>query len=257
MAISPPSPFSLKPLPKLVSPGCQSEKLPQSFIFPRLTQLSLASRRTHAVEPAAAVPVVELEDEKYGKKQVISLSSGIYEYVLANVREPPVLRDLREETAGMRGSQMQGYSSLAIALALPDSGSLVACERDANCLEIAKKYYVRAGVSHKVEIKHALAVDTLEKLIQNGESCSYDFAFVDAEKRMYDEYYELLLQLVRFGGVIIFDNVLWHGKVSDPQVKDSKTMSLRNFNKKILSDNRVSISMVPIGDGMTICRKRE
>ncbi|KAH0470266.1 hypothetical protein IEQ34_001824 [Dendrobium chrysotoxum] len=276
MAIPPLSPFSLKPLPKLVSLGFQSEKLPQSSIFARLPQLTLASRRTHAVEPAAAVSVVELEDEKYGKKQVISLSPRIYEYVLANVREPPVLRELREETAGMRGSQMQvspdqaqllailvqilgavkcieigvytGYSSLAIALALPDSGSLVACERDANCLEIAKKYYVRAGVSHKVEIKHALAVDTLEQLIQNGESCSYDFAFVDAEKRMYDEYYELLLQLVRFGGLIIFDNVLWHGKVSDPQVKDSKTISLRNFNKKILSDNRVSINILPLQD---------
>ncbi|XP_073106293.1 uncharacterized protein [Elaeis guineensis] len=149
-----------------------------------------------------------------------------------------------------------GYSSLAIALVLPESGRLVACERDAKCLEIAKKYYKRAGVSHKVDVKHALAVDSLKALILNGEACSYDFAFVDAEKRMYNEYFELLLQLVRVGGLIVIDNVLWHGKVADPQVNDPKTISIRNFNKKILEDERISISMVPVGDGMTICRKR-
>nr|CAD1820719.1 unnamed protein product [Ananas comosus var. bracteatus] len=148
-----------------------------------------------------------------------------------------------------------GYSSLAVALVLPESGRLVACERDEKCLGIARKYYERAGVSHKVVIKNALAADTLRSLISNGEACSYDFAFVDAEKRMYDEYFELLLQLVRVGGLIVIDNVLWHGKVADPQVNDSKTISLRNFNKKILADKRVNISMVPIGDGMTICRK--
>lgn len=148
-----------------------------------------------------------------------------------------------------------GYSSLAIALALPESGCLVACEKDIRCLEIAKKYYERAGVSHKVDIRHAMAADTLRSLILNSEVCSYDFAFVDAEKRMYDEYFELLLQLVRVGGLIVVDNVLWHGKVADPEVTDPKTISIRNFNKKIFHDKRVNISMVPIGDGMTICRK--
>ncbi|KAJ6801103.1 uncharacterized protein M6B38_199730 [Iris pallida] len=148
-----------------------------------------------------------------------------------------------------------GYSSLAIALVLPESGCLVACERDQKCLEIAKKYYDRAGISHKVDIKHGIAADTLRSLIQDGEGCSYDFAFVDADKRMYEEYFELLLQLMRPGGLIVIDNVLWHGRVADPQVKDPKTISIRNFNWKILEDKRVSISMVPIGDGMTICRK--
>lgn len=148
-----------------------------------------------------------------------------------------------------------GYSSLAIALVLPESGCLVACERDLKCLEIAKKYYDRAGISHKVDIKHGIAADTLRSLIQDGEGCSYDFAFVDADKRMYEEYFELLLQLMRPGGLIVIDNVLWHGRVADPQVKDPKTISIRSFNRKILEDKRVSISMVPIGDGMTICRK--
>lgn len=149
-----------------------------------------------------------------------------------------------------------GYSSLAVALVLPDSGCFVACERDAKCLEVAKKYYELAGVSHKVIVKHGLAIDTLKSLLLNDEACSYDFAFVDAEKRMNQEYFELLLQLVRVGGVIVVDNVLWHGKVVDPMVNDAKTVSIRNFNKKLMEDNRVSISMVPIGDGMTICWKR-
>ncbi|CAL9767512.1 unnamed protein product [Musa acuminata subsp. burmannicoides] len=301
-------------------------------------------RTVRSLATVTAPPVVVAEDDKYGRKQVISVTPQLYGYILSNVREPPILRELREETATMPGSQMQvlvlasffsahllpsnskfvllstelvtfvspdqaqllamlvqilgaqrcievgiytGYSSLAIALVLPESGRLVACERDVKCLEIAKKYYERAGVSHKkrhnitinykktditvsfgvffpvVDIKHGLAVESLRSLIQNGESCSFDFAFVDAEKRMYSEYFELLLQLVMFcvvvlhknlalqtilqvriGGLIVIDNVLWHGKVADPQVNDSKTISLRNFNRKILEDKRISTSMV-------------
>ncbi|CAN6466161.1 unnamed protein product [Victoria cruziana] len=187
--------------------------------------------------------VVVVDDEKYGKKQVISITPQLYRYILDNVREPVILRELREETAALHGSQMQvspdqaqllamlvqilgaqrcievgiytGYSSLAVALVLPESGRLVACERDDRCLRIAEKYYERAGVSHKVTIKHALAVDSLETMIKEGEAGSYDFAFVDAEKRNYCKYYELLLKLVRPGGVIVIDNVLWHGKVAD------------------------------------------
>ncbi|CAA6673700.1 unnamed protein product [Spirodela intermedia] len=216
---------------------------------------------------------------------------------MANVREQPILRELREETATMHGSQMQvspdeaqllsmlvqilgaqqcievgvytGYSSLAIALILPESGRLVACEKDARCLEIGKKYYERAGVSHKVDVRHGDAADTLRAMIQNGESCSYDFAFLDADKRAYDQYFEMLLELVLFlsdhlvssphmsrrWGVIVIDNVLWQGRVADPLVDDPKTVSIRDFNSKILRDSRVNISMVPIGDGITICRK--
>ncbi|XP_033134748.1 O-methyltransferase MdmC isoform X1 [Brassica rapa] len=239
---------------------------------------------------ASAVPYIVAEDEKYGNKQVISLTPRLYDYILSNVREPEILKQLREETAKMRGSQMQvspdqaqllamlvqilgaercievgvytGYSSLAVALALPESGRLVACERDSNSLEVAQRYYELAGVSHKfvytsqVIVKHGLAAESLKSLIENGEGSSYDFAFVDADKRMYQDYFELLLQLVRVGGVIVMDNVLWHGRVADPMVNDAKTISIRNFNKKLMNDERVSISMVPIGDGMTICRKR-
>uniref|UniRef100_A0A7N0ZR85 Caffeoyl-CoA O-methyltransferase n=1 Tax=Kalanchoe fedtschenkoi TaxID=63787 RepID=A0A7N0ZR85_KALFE len=214
----------------------------------------------------------------YGNKEVISLTPRVYDYVLSNI-----LRELREETASMRGSQMQvspdqaqllamlvqmlgaercievgvftGYSSLAVALVLPETGCLVACERDGKSLEVAKKYYARAGVSHKVNVRHGLAIDCLESLLINGEAGSYDFAFIDAEKKMNREYFKLLLQLVRVRGVIVVDNVLWHGRVADPLVTDAKNVSIRSFNNDLFEDKRVNISMVPIGDGMTICRK--
>ncbi|XP_050906405.1 uncharacterized protein LOC127119990 isoform X2 [Lathyrus oleraceus] len=219
-------------------------------------------------------------------KRLVVRCCSISEFVVssdANYGNKQILRQLRVETASMRGSQMQvspdqaqllamlvqilgaercievgvytGYSSLAIALVLPESGRLVACERDAKSLDVAKKYYQLAGVSHKVDVKLGLAADSLESLIMNGEVGSYDFAFIDAEKRMTAKYFEMLLQLVRVGGLIVIDNVLWHGKVVDPLVSDSKTNSIRNFNQRLIGDKRVSISMVPIGDGMTICRK--
>ncbi|KAK6260447.1 hypothetical protein SCA6_014921 [Theobroma cacao] len=249
--------------------------------FHALSSLTAKSRflklnnLTRNCSSSSNAPFIVAEDEKYGNKQVISITPRLYDYILANVREPQILRQLREETANMRGSQMQvspdqaqllamlvqilgaercieigvytGYSSLAIALALPESGCLVACERDARSLEVAKKYYELAGVSQKVIVKHGLAADALKSMILNGEACSYDFAFVDAEKRMNQEYFELLLQLVRVGGLIVVDNVLWHGKVADPLVNDAKTVSIRNFNRNVMEDKRVSISMVPSG----------
>lgn len=253
--------------------------------LPAVTNLGGIPRRRRSCHVYAHLqPSVVSDDPKYGNKQVITITPRLYDYILTNVREPEILRQLREETANMRGSQMQvspeqaqllamlvqilgaercievgvytGYSSLAIALVLPESGYLVACERDSKSLEVAKRYYKQAGVSHKVDVKHGLASDALKSLILNGESGSYDFAFVDADKRMNQEYFELLLQLVRTRGVIVIDNVLWHGKVADPLVNDARTVSIRNFNKNIMEDKRVSISMVPIGDGITICRKR-
>ncbi|KAF8712918.1 hypothetical protein HU200_028699 [Digitaria exilis] len=240
-----------------------------------LVRLLCSAARTTPLPPA-------VEEARRGRKQ-LGMTPPLYDYLHANVREHPVLRELREETATMSGSQMQvspaqaqllamlvqilgaqrcievgvftGYSSLAVALALPESGRLIACERDGRCLEVAKKYYQRAGVAHKIDVRHALAVDSLRSLLDCGEASSYDFAFVDADKRMYEEYFELLLKLVRVGGLIVMDNVLWYGRVADPLVDDKKTISIRNFNKKVFEDERVDISMVPIGDGMTICRK--
>ncbi|KAJ0968601.1 hypothetical protein J5N97_025518 [Dioscorea zingiberensis] len=264
----PPPPLQWKPYPPSSSRS----------LLPRNTPL----KPSRSLQTEAA-PVVVSEEDSFGKKQVISLTPQLYDYVLSNVREPRILRELREETATMSGSQMQvspdqaqllamlvqilgatrcievgvftGYSSLAVALVLPESGYLVACERDAKCLEIAKNYYERAGVSHKVDVKQALAADTLKSLLDKGEDCSYDFAFLDAEKRKYDEYFEYLFRLVRIGGIIVVDNVLWHGKVANPHETNAKTDSIRKFNQKIFMDKRISTSIVPIGDGMTICRK--
>ncbi|KAK9699292.1 hypothetical protein RND81_08G165500 [Saponaria officinalis] len=227
---------------------------------------------------------VVVNDNNFINKQVVSLTPQLYDYVLSNTREPEILRELREETSTMRGSKMQvapdqaqllamlvqilgasrcievgvytGYSSLAVALALHESGRLVACERDEIALQVAKRYYERAGVLHKVDIRHGPAIDTLNSLLLNGEAGTYDFAFIDAEKKRYMEYFELLLKLVRVGGLIVIDNVLWYGKVADPSVNDSITISLKNFNKAILADERVCTSLVPIGDGMTICWKK-
>ncbi|KAI4330066.1 hypothetical protein MLD38_028374 [Melastoma candidum] len=255
---------------------------PPSRLTPGRRPRGCAVVRRCSVAPSA--PWVEADDESYGNKQVISLTPSLYRYILSNVREPQILQLLREETASLRGSQMQvspdqaqllamlvqilgaercievgvytGYSSLAVGLVLPDSGRLVACDRDLRSLEVAQRYYELAGISHKIDVRHGLAMDTLKSLIRDGEASSYDFAFVDAEKRMTEDYFEILLQLVRTGGVIVVDNVLWHGKVADLEVNDKKTLSIRNFNRRLREDDRISLSMVPIGDGMTICRKR-
>ncbi|XP_068635318.1 uncharacterized protein [Aristolochia californica] len=276
--------------PVLSRPCSFHQSLSPSSLFlqkrlPRAPVSVLSTRSFCRIGASASDTVVVVGDFKYVNKQVISVTPQLYDYILANVREPEILRELREETATMQGSQMQvspdqaqliamlvqmhgarrcievgvftGYSSLAVALVLPESGVLVACERDATSLEVAKKYYDRAGVSHKVDVKHGLAADTLKSMILCGEVESYDFAFVDAEKRMYPEYFELLLKLVRPGGIIVIDNVLWHGKVADPLVNDSKTVSIRNFNHSIFEDKRITTSIVPIGDGMTICRKND
>lgn len=108
----------------------------------------------------------------------------------------------------------------------------------------------------QVDIRHGLAADTLNDLLQNGEAGSYDYAFLDADKMMYREYYELLLQLIKPNGLIVVDNTLWYGRTADPLVNDKRTKFLREFNKFLAEDDRINVSMVPIGDGMTLCRKQ-
>lgn len=214
-----------------------------------------------------------------------ALTDELYDYLLrVSVREPDVLRELREETSTMERAQMQigpeqgqfmallveligarntleigtftDYSALAVALALPDDGKVVACDVSEEWTSVGRRYWAKAGVAKKIDLRLAPAVETLERLLADGRRDAFDFAFIDADKESYDAYYERCLQLVRPGGVIAVDNVLWSGKVIDPSVTDADTEAIRRFNAKLASDERVSLSLVPIGDGLTLARRR-
>jgi predicted O-methyltransferase YrrM len=148
-----------------------------------------------------------------------------------------------------------GYSSLVVALALPENGEIIACDVDEEYTQIARTYWEKAGVSHKIKLHLAPAVLTLENLLAKGEENSFDFAFIDADKSNYDTYYEQALKLVRVGGVIAIDNVLWDGKVADSRVQDNRTQAIRRLNEKLHQDTRILLSVVPIADGLTLAMK--
>jgi predicted O-methyltransferase YrrM len=149
-----------------------------------------------------------------------------------------------------------GYSSIAMALALPADGYLLACDISEAATDVARGYWQEAGVAEKIDLHLGPALDTLQHLVATGAGETFDFAFIDADKANYPNYYELCLRLVRPGGAIGIDNVLWYGKVADPTVTDSRTEILRQLNRAIHQDDRVEISMLPIGDGLTIARKK-
>ncbi|NJL02849.1 MAG: SAM-dependent methyltransferase [Spirulinaceae cyanobacterium SM2_1_0] len=197
--------------------------------------------------------------------------------------EAAILQALRQETTTQPGAQMQiaveqgqfltllvqllsaeraleigvftGYSSLCVALALPPQGRLVACDIDPEATQIAQRYWQAAGVADKIELRLAPALDTLASLLTAGAAESFDFAFIDADKRNYQNYYERSLALVRPGGLIAIDNVLWSGKVADPAVQDTTTQAIRDFNVRLRNDARVTVSVIPIADGLTLARK--
>jgi predicted O-methyltransferase YrrM len=149
-----------------------------------------------------------------------------------------------------------GYSSTAVALALPDDGSIVACDVNKEWTAMARGFWREAGVEHKIDLRLGPAVGTLDKLLAEGQAGTFDFAFIDADKENYDAYYERALQLVRKGGLIAIDNVLWHARVIDPEIKDADTLAIRALNEKLHADQRVWLSMVTIGDGVTLACKR-
>ena len=218
-------------------------------------------------------------------KENLGLDNRLYKYLLSvSLRENEILSKLRQETSRHSASIMQispdqgqfmallikllgakktldigvftGYSSLAVALALPEDGRVIACDRDPRCTEIAQRYWTQAGVSHKIDLRLAPALDTLDKLIANSEAGSFDFVFIDADKRNYDNYYERALTLLRSGGMVAIDNVLWFGSVANPEDNDKRTVAIREFNQKLHQDNRVDISMLAIADGLTLALKR-
>ncbi|MBD6617891.1 SAM-dependent methyltransferase [Komarekiella sp. 'clone 1'] len=216
--------------------------------------------------------------------QTLGLEQNLYEYLLSvSLREPEILTQLRQETAQHPMGRMQiapeqgqflallvqllgakktlelgvftGYSSLVVALALPPEGKVIACDVSEEFTAIAQRYWQQAGVADKIHLCIAPAMETLDKLLVAGEAETFDFAFIDADKSKHDEYYERSLQLVRPGGLIAIDNVLWSGRVADPQVQDNRTKKIRAFNQKLHQDMRVSLSLIPIADGLTLALK--
>lgn len=215
----------------------------------------------------------------------IAFTPEIYQYYLSHtVRPQQFLDDLRGETAKLSTAKMQicpeqgvflqmlikmmkakktleigtftGYSALSVALALPEDGKIIACDINKEWTDIAKKYWRQAGVDHKIELRLGPGLITLESLIAEGAENSFDFIFIDADKLNYLNYYEAALPLVRPGGVIAIDNVLWYGEVANQEDQRPSTRALRQFNTYLYQDERIDLSMLPIGDGLTLAMKR-
>jgi caffeoyl-CoA O-methyltransferase len=217
--------------------------------------------------------------------RTLAMTDTLHAYLLdVGVREHPALAALRAETAPMRGAGMQispeqgafmqmlvrilgarrtlevgvftGYSSLAVALALPADGEIVACDVSDEWTAVARRHWQRAGVADRIHLHLRPAIETLDALLAAGEAGRFDFAFIDADKANYGAYFERCLQLVRAGGVIGIDNVLWSGRAADPGQTDADTVGIRALNAQLRDDARVDVVMLPIGDGLTLARKR-
>jgi predicted O-methyltransferase YrrM len=208
-----------------------------------------------------------------------------YQYLLSiSVREPEAARRLREETQQLENAQMQigpdqgqfmqllvqllgakktlevgvftGYSALWVALALPEDGRIIACDINEKYTNVASRYWKEAGVDQKIDLRIGPALGTLDELLKTNHAGTFDFAFIDADKGSYENYYERALQLLRAGGLIAIDNTLWSGAVADPSVNDGDTVAIRQLNEKLHSDKRVTVSMLTVGDGLTLALKR-
>jgi O-methyltransferase len=213
------------------------------------------------------------------------IEDGLADYVDANwLRESPIKRRLREETARMRGAGMQisahqgeqiallarmigarravevgtftGYSSLWIAEALPPDGKLWCCDVSSEWTSIARRYWKEAGLEGRIELTIGPALATLDRLLASDLAGQIDLAFIDANKDEYEAYYERCLRLVRRGGVILIDNVLWGGSVADPADKDVDTKAIRALNAKLKADERIDLALFAVGDGMSCALKR-
>ncbi|CAM4375486.1 MAG: tRNA 5-hydroxyuridine methyltransferase [Legionellaceae bacterium] len=213
--------------------------------------------------------------------RTIIMSDETYHYYLKmGIREPAILMELREKTLELSSHNMQiapeqgqfmamlvkllsaktiielgtytGYSALAMALALPENGKIITCDRDAVATEIAKTYWKKAGVAYKIEFMYGEALASLASL---NKELIFDMAFIDADKRNYLAYYEYLLPRMRPGGIILIDNVLWGGRLVDENDQANASRAIRNFNAQLVNDVRIDLCMIPIGDGLTLARK--
>ena len=218
--------------------------------------------------------------------RTLNLTDNLYSYVLKQgVREHPVLKKVRQWTQDNQSSNMSmqispeqgqfmglltkltgarkalevgvftGYSSLAVSMAMPGDGQLIACDISEEYTTAAKRFWQEAGVSHKIDLRIAPAAETLKQLVDDGHSNTFDMAFIDADKTGYDTYYELTLQLLKSGGWMMIDNVLWSGAVADSGQTDPETLALRSLNEKIVKDDRVEMALLPVSDGVTLVMK--
>jgi predicted O-methyltransferase YrrM len=216
--------------------------------------------------------------------RTINLDERLYRYLQEHsVREHSVLAELRAATAGMPHAGMQispeqgqfmallvrlmgarrtleigvftGYSALSVALALPPDGKVVACDVSEEWTAMARKHWEKAGMSQRIDLRLAPALDTLDQLLARGEAGKFDFAFIDADKTNYLAYYERSLELMRVGGLVAVDNTLWSGYVADPSHQEKDTQAIRAFNERLHADRRVALSMLPMGDGLTLALK--
>jgi predicted O-methyltransferase YrrM len=212
-------------------------------------------------------------------------TAQLYDYIASvTLREPEPLRRLREETARQPLAQMQidpvqgqfmallarmvgarrcleigtftGYSALWIALNLPPDGRIIACDVDARTTAVAQRHWQAAGVADRIDLRLGPALATLDTLLAGDEAGTFDFAFIDADKESYDAYYERVLRLLRPGGLVLIDNVLWGGSVADGRVRDHTTAALRALNQKLHDDARIDLTLLAMGDGLTVARKR-
>jgi caffeoyl-CoA O-methyltransferase len=217
--------------------------------------------------------------------ETLSMDAHLLSYLRQNsVRETPQMIALREETSKMAEANMQisseqgqlmsllvriagaqkileigtftGYSAMWMASALPEQGRIIACDVSVPWTDIAMRHWAAAGLLSKIELRLAPALETVAQLRAAGESETFDLVFIDAIKTEYDAYYEASLDLLRGGGVVVIDNVLWSGAVADPEANDEAVLALRRLNEKLVDDQRIHMSMLPIGDGLTIARKR-
>jgi predicted O-methyltransferase YrrM len=217
--------------------------------------------------------------------RTISMTDRLYDYLLSvSVHEHPELARLRAETAKLAEHNMQispeqgqflallvrlmgarrcievgtftGYSGLAVALALPAEGRLIALDVSETWTAVARRHWAAAGVASRIELRLAPALVSLDALLREGQAGGFDFAFIDADKETYQAYYERVVTLLRPGGLVAVDNTLWSGTVADPTVVDRDTAALRAFNAALYADSRIDLSLVPIGDGLTLARKR-
>ncbi len=213
------------------------------------------------------------------------MTDKLYEYSLAiGLREPDLFRELREETGKLADGEMQiapeqgpllallvhllgakncleigtftGYSALWVASSLPPDGNLICCDVSEEYTQLARKYWEKAGIAEKIDLRLGPALETLESLQNGGWAELMDYAFIDADKVNYEAYYEACLKLVRPGGLIAIDNTLWDGKVADAKVQDPDTVAIRDLNTRLRDDNRVSLCFLPFADGLTLLLKR-